>query len=65
MKKIFLILFLGLLPLLNAAPTDAEIDDGVLILTDSNFESELAKHDFMLVEFFTPWWYIIIYLFYL
>jgi protein disulfide-isomerase A1 len=34
----------------------AEVDDGVLVLTDSNFDEELAKYDYLLVEFYAPWW---------
>lgn len=34
----------------------AEVEEGVLILTDSNFDEELAKYDFLLVEFYAPWW---------
>mmetsp|Transcript_29858 Transcript_29858/g.40355 ORF Transcript_29858/g.40355 Transcript_29858/m.40355 type:complete len:110 (-) Transcript_29858:160-489(-) len=32
-----------------------EIEDGVLVLNDDNFDEELAKHPLMVIEFYAPW----------
>jgi protein disulfide-isomerase A1 len=33
----------------------AEVDEGVIVLTDANFDEELVKYDYLLVEFYAPW----------
>ena len=55
MKKIFLVLALAAAASLNAVIA-AEVDEGVLVLTDANFDEELVKYDNLLVEFYAPWW---------
>jgi protein disulfide-isomerase A1 len=55
MRKIFvsltLVTFLSI-QIVFGAP---EVEDGVLVLDESNFYEELAKHDNLLVEFYAPW----------
>ena len=58
MKKICLVLALVAAFAVHDVYADAEVDEGVLVLTDSNFDDELAKYDNLLVEFYAPWWYV-------
>ena len=34
----------------------AEMDEGILVFNDENFDEEIAKYDSILVEFYAPWW---------
>jgi hypothetical protein len=56
MKKICLLLALTAILSVHTVLAAAEFDEGVLVLTDDNFDEELAKYDNLLVEFYAPWW---------
>lgn len=40
----------------GVAQAEATWDEGVLILNESNFDEEIGKYDYLLVEFYAPWW---------
>ena len=31
-------------------------DNGVLVLGDDSFDEAVARYDYLLVEFYAPWW---------
>jgi protein disulfide-isomerase A1 len=35
--------------------SDVEVENDVIVLNDNTFDAELAKHEFLLVEFYAPW----------
>ena len=52
MNKI--VLTIASLALVDAIPP-AKTEDGVLVLNDENFDSELWKFEYLFVDFYTPW----------
>lgn len=55
MKSIFSLLFLFFAFLAVAFGADVEEEDGVLVLTEDNFEEVVNDADIILVEFYAPW----------
>jgi protein disulfide-isomerase A1 len=52
-KKIILLLICILA--VNIKAQEPEVEDNVLVLTDENFDSVIAKNQHILVEFYAPW----------
>lgn len=54
MKKIcFIKMVFAVAILAFCANAEVAIEEGVIVLNDKNFDEELAKHEFLLVEFYT------------
>jgi len=58
MKKISLIFWAATAAVLGLAQaaSEPEIEEGVMVLNDSNFNEVISKNDYLLVEFYAPWW---------
>ena len=39
-----------------AAEDDIPLEEGVLVLGDDNFQAAIDANQFVLVEFYAPWW---------
>jgi hypothetical protein len=48
-------LFLSALALFAGARAEIALEDGVMVLTDDNFQGAIADNNALLVEFYAPW----------
>ena len=52
--KTFALVALGFMT--ECVIAEDEYDEGVLVLNDENFDEAVARFDYLLVEFYAPWW---------
>ena len=56
MRKTFKALAYAAIAMFGVAQAEETWEEGVLVLGDSNFDEAIAKYDYLLVEFYAPWW---------
>ena len=54
-KKLLLTFVVMFLAVSSSYQEDPKEEDSVLVLTDSNFDEQITKHEYLLVEFYAPW----------
>lgn len=54
-KHLFLLIISSLLLSLNSNEVTIEKEDGVLVLTDENYDFAIKKYPFMMIDYYAPW----------
>jgi protein disulfide-isomerase A1 len=64
LKNKLLFFVLAALIVFSKASEEPEFtyEEGVLVLTDKNFDAAVNKFDYLLVEFYAPWYCLDLYL---
>ena len=56
MKQKITALAYATVAMLGAVHAEEVWEEGVLVLTDSNYKEVMAKYEYLMVEFYAPWW---------